>query len=637
MAIWLAAIPWLLFPTLSPVLAAVSLLLLFLAWWGRRPLRSSTPLDGLIAFYVALTAVAFLASPAPEISLPKLTVLLLGVFGYYLALDWLSAPEGLRRLVVILAAAGAGAAFLGFFTVDWPARQAINLRPFTDHLPHLSGSFSLQHNELAHTLLLTLPFAVYLWRRPAARWQRWLASICLALMSLGLLLTQSRGALVGLVAATAAWFLWRRISWRLLLLLLIILVFVGPLLLAGPGSAGGSFGQWVAQLDAASRGGESDTLNWVSRLEIWRVAGEVLRDYPVLGAGLYTFDPVSRANYVYDLVGPDYPLTHAHNLFLQTAVSLGWAGWLTLACLWLAAARGLWRAGRAADAATSHLVSPFAASLAGYLTLNLVDLLEMGQKPGILIWLLLAGCVALARWETEDERRKAKDNFPPSSVFHPSSILPLTPLLLLLLLTPALPRNLANLQLDRWRLAGRAADPGWLTGRLAGDARRLGLLAFVQGDTQAALTAWQTDPQAVSFLENQGRLAVTAGDLAAAFTWYDLGLTLEPTAATTYFWRGLAREKAGEPELALADYQAAAGYAAETHLATEWQARIQAVYGRLLADQGQWATAQVALEQAIQLEPDVAWYYQRLGDVYQQLGDEASATAAYEMARRLDQ
>ncbi|MEW5988796.1 MAG: O-antigen ligase family protein, partial [Chloroflexota bacterium] len=608
---WLLACPWLLFPTLSPTLAAVSLLLLFLVWLARRPGRSSTPLDGLIAFYLALTAVAFLASPLPETSLPKLTVLLLGVFGYYLALDWLSpgvarsetghSTAGLHGLAVVMAAAGAGAALVGLFTVDWPARQVINLRPLTDRLPHLSGPFSLQHNELAHTLLLTLPFAVYLWQRPAARWQRWLAAGCLALLGLGLLLAQSRGAIVGLVAATAAWLLWRRISWRALLTWLLLLVLIGPLLLAGLGAAG-RWNAWVARLDAASRGGGSNSVNWVSRLEIWRVAGEVLGDYPALGAGLYTFDPVSRANYVYDLVGPDYPLTHAHNLFLQTGVSLGWAGWLALAWLWLTAAYGLWRAGRAADTATTRLVRPFAASLVGYLTLNLVDLLEMGQKPGVLIWLLLAGCVAIGwqaaggRWQGASKSTSKNGHLLPATCYLPPATCHLLPVLLLLLLSPTLPRNLANLRLDRWRLAGRAADPFWLAARLEGDTRRLGLLAFQQGDREAALGYWSADPQATLFLENQGRLAVTAGDLTTAFAWYDLGLTLDPTAARLYFWRGLAHEKAGEPELALADYEAAAGRLAAASLSGEWQGRVQAVYGRLLADQGRWKEAQVAFE-----------------------------------------
>ncbi|MCI0396706.1 MAG: O-antigen ligase family protein, partial [Chloroflexi bacterium] len=370
-----------------------------------------------------------------------------------------------------------------------------------------------------------------------------------------------------------------------------------------------------------------EAISWLSRLEIWGNAGRMMADYPVVGAGLYAFDPVSRANYVYQLFSPNSRLTHAHNLALQTGATLGWGGLLALVGLWVVIMAGLWRAGRLlAEPRGRRLAAVLGASLAGYLVFNCFDTITLGQKPGLLVWLVLAGGGALAG---RLERGKA-----PVMPGRWTDLLVAAPLLLFLLLlpTPALARNRANLALDRVRLAG-VAPPAWLTARqFAGDARRAGLITFVRGDTPAALATWRQDPQAVAFLHNQGTLAAYRRDPAAALGWYNLALALEPGAAEVYYWRGATFQAAGATRLALADYERAFYLAPARGLDVSLQARIAFDWGRLLAGNGEWPAAVAILEQAVALDSNVPLYYKYLGDALMAGGDEARAAAAYQKA-----
>jgi tetratricopeptide (TPR) repeat protein len=71
-------------------------------------------------------------------------------------------------------------------------------------------------------------------------------------------------------------------------------------------------------------------------------------------------------------------------------------------------------------------------------------------------------------------------------------------------------------------------------------------------------------------------------------------------------------------------------------LSPDSQAWIYFDWGHLLAQQEEWAAAVEAYEQAIDLRPNLGYYYQALGDVLSRLGDDAGAAAAYDRATVLD-
>jgi O-antigen ligase len=596
--LWLLAAPWLLFPTLAPAVTALALLLLLLARLSQRRINGqffqTTPFDGLIAFFLAMTAVAFVISPLPAVSLPKLTVISLGVFGYYLVQDWAtSEPTCLRPFTALLALVGGGIALIAPFVLEWPSRQIYNLQAITGRLPHLSGSFYINYNEMAGTLILLLPLTLA-WK-PVGRLGRFVGLALVLLMAAVLILTQSRGAFLALATAGGLALLWGRFPVRWLMAALLAPLLLLPLLLAFTSLESSDLSASLATLDANSKSGQVEAVSWLARLEIWRNALEMAADYPVLGAGLYTFAPLSRLNYPYQLIQPNFELAHAHNLMLETAATTGWPAALALAVLWLAAGYGLWQAVRRLPPAERGLARLYSASLICYLAFNLFDALTFGQKPGVIVWFILAGAAGLLR---QGQVRLS-----------PYLVVPSLLLLGLLCLTPALPRNLANQQLDDGRLGGGFDRPATLYDRLQGDARRLGVLAYHLDDRPAALAYWQADPQAVPFLSSQGHQWLEVGRYEEAVAWCTLALALEPTAVWPAFWRGQAYEAMGQTRLALADYEMAAGNSAAAGLSRPWQAHLHYIWGRLLFLEGETAAAHAAWQQAAALNPTIPWRY----------------------------
>ncbi|MCA9937375.1 MAG: O-antigen ligase family protein [Anaerolineales bacterium] len=618
--IWIVALPWLLFPDQLPWLTAgMALLLVGLRvgarlWQGR--FFPPTPLDSFILLYLAFAAISQCFSPVPDAGMPKLFVLIQGVTGYYLIREGVGTPRRQTWLVTGLAGALAVAAALALFTLEWPARQIINLRFLTDRLPHLGGSFTVHFNEMAGLLVLLLPFLLATaWRTRQRPWpQKALACAALVLVGGVLLLTQSRAALISLILAASAAFIWSRRSSRLLPPLLggAALLVIVLLLASGQGQA------WLATLDALSKVGTVTPTSWLVRLEIWRNAAQMLRDYPLFGAGFYAFDATSRANYPFALIGPGFDLTHAHNLWLQTGATLGWPALVTMIALWLTLAHGLWRQG-----SSQPLARLYGASIVGYLAFNCFDLVGLEQKPGIFVWLAMAGGAAL---------------LPPlTAATHPrrTALWRWMPVVTTLLLLPLLPRNLANNTLDQVRLADMPLSPALTAASFTGDARRQGLLAYLRRDLQTAQQFWRLDPQAPLFLQNQGQQAAYAGDYKAAVNWYDMALGVDPTAALSYLWRGVAHETLGEKEQAALDYEFAARYVAQEHLIPPWQPLIYFKWAYASAQNGNNAVALTAIQQAMELEPDNPAYYQLLGDILQALGDTAGAVQAYEKAKTL--
>ncbi len=176
---------------------------------------------------------------------------------------------------------------------------------------------------------MLLPFALTLFFKSRGG-KRWLyAASALGMVAI-LVLAQSRNAyLAALIAALTA-LLWGRIRYVFVMLAIILLALLPFITVSLSDSEDLQEMEFVSALDMGSKFGPSQDQSWLGRLEIWSNAIETMRDYPAVGGGLYTFVPVSRANYVFNVIRPNLDISHAHNLFLQVGTSLGWAGWLAV-------------------------------------------------------------------------------------------------------------------------------------------------------------------------------------------------------------------------------------------------------------------------------------------------------------------
>lgn len=524
--VWLVAVPWLMWPLALPELTGLLLVTLLVLRFVSPRVIPETALNPFLFFYLFFVAAAFLLTPVPAVGLSHLTVTALGVFGFWLIHDWVTIGKGQSHLVVLFGSVGAAVAALVLLLTRIPGVQLVRLGSFAGLGLQAPGDFAIDADLIGGTLLILAPFALgapfaaaRLW--PTARWRHvlFLAPI---LVGVGFVLAPSPAALIGLAVAGLAWYVWGRSGLGTVFVYLLVIVLLMPLAMVAVGDADGPL---VAALTEVGLMPAGASLAWLARLEIWRSGLEMLSDYAVFGAGLNAFVPVSRAHFAYEFAAADANLTHAHNLFLQTAIGLGWAGLMALVGLLGTVAYGTWAAARRKPRRWSSPSRIYGAAIAGYLAFGIFDVISLGQRPAVLLWLVLGGGSALLI------QREVRMNTPVWWRLAPLLVV------VVLLLTPLLPQNLDSWREDQIEIAGRV-DPALELSLLYGDEQGSGLVEEVQGETGQALR--QSLAKLRADVRRQARTVESAVTrVAEALPLEELNRPLEGDWTTFEFWRQL--------------------------------------------------------------------------------------------------
>lgn len=149
----------------------------------------------------------------------------------------------------------------------------------------------------------------------------------------GVLLSRSRGGLaVALVSTVLAMALFSRHRRMMVIAGAVVLVPVALLMWQQVAVPGDRF---------ATESGQLRSLN--SRLPVWEVSTSITRDYPVVGAGMGTFEAVFE---LYRPPGIRGRWDRAHNDWLQLAVEMGWIAAILGLAGTIVVIRSGWRAGR---------------------------------------------------------------------------------------------------------------------------------------------------------------------------------------------------------------------------------------------------------------------------------------------------
>ncbi len=335
------------------------------------------------------------ASAAAKETLKWLELLIL------VAVVWDAAPDRAATgwLLAALFVAGAAEAAWGavqFATGSGPQgfEVAGALRAF--------GHFE-QPNPFGGYLSTILPVAVAVALVPGRGPLRWVAAGSAAVLGVGIFLSQSRGAWLGLgVAGLVGMLTWSRKT-RLLLLPTTGLGILGvALALSGfvPSAILDRLGQTVEYFGVFDvRTVELTTDNWavVERMAHWQAAWYMFLDHPWLGVGVGNYAEAYPNYYLDNWIEP---LGHAHNYYLNTLAELGVLGFglllLALALLF----RGLVGALRASQASASHdrrfwraLVAGILGSFVVFCVHNLFDNLlvhSVNVQMGFLLGLALS-------------------------------------------------------------------------------------------------------------------------------------------------------------------------------------------------------------------------------------------------------
>jgi putative inorganic carbon (HCO3(-)) transporter len=123
-----------------------------------------------------------------------------------------------------------------------------------------------------------------------------------------------------------------------------------------------------------------------SRLDIWSSALRGIQDHFFTGIGLGVFNQVVPARYPYHVVGISFPVSQAHNLFLDIGLAIGIPGLigfvlLLVGCLMLAI-RHLIRGGEGTPVALGII-----GSLVVYLVFGFTDSISLSVPTSFIVWL----------------------------------------------------------------------------------------------------------------------------------------------------------------------------------------------------------------------------------------------------------
>ena len=365
--------------------AAATLVAGWLIWkWRRGREAAHTPIDLPIAALLAAALLSTLTSTDGRLSMETVVGAAAGAIAFYFLLDVVRSPTLRSALVdavlfVAILACGVGLHRLARWYVDLPpALQTAAWRSLGREVPPPRLSLLGNPNTLAAYLVLVLPLGVHRWTRIRARLGRLLGAVALLAGLLVLLLTQSRGGVVGLLGAalTGLWSVRKQIGRRQRAVL------IGLLLLAVVGGG----------LVLLQRGFDPSAGSDEVRLECWRVAFVVMRKHPLLGSGPGTFG--QQLIRYRDPLRLREEFAHAHSMYFTVAAEMGWLG--LLAAGWLAEAFIAALRRGASPGAGFTLDRASIAGLAGWGVHGLVD--SFLDKPAIsLLAFLLAALVLSIR------------------------------------------------------------------------------------------------------------------------------------------------------------------------------------------------------------------------------------------------
>ncbi len=385
--LWVFAVPLLFasnlpFPILLGALGTVPLF-----WLARRIARGawsvSTPLDLPLALLLCLGIVGIAVSNERQTSLRLYAELVGGVALYYGIVNGMTTTR-VERGAWVLVALGIGMGVTGLAGLRY-SEKFLEIPLIYQYLPKYDFSFlnprGFTPNIVAGALapLAVFTFGLGMTQTPTRRFfLLLLAFFFLAVVTL----TQSRGALAGIVAAVGiVLLLWLRHSRWLLPLILIGMIAIVALF---------SLTNFVNEILV-----NESSASATERLELWDRSAQIMRDFPFTGIGIGTFEPTVRTLYPLLQSNPGAPQPHAHNFYLQMGLDYGIGGMVAYLGLVTGAVLAGWRAVVRTPRTDCQWLA--LALVGGYLVFlihSLLDAVGVSTKVSTVIWFLLGLLIA---------------------------------------------------------------------------------------------------------------------------------------------------------------------------------------------------------------------------------------------------
>jgi O-antigen ligase len=364
------------------------------------------PMLGWMVVLLLVYLVSALFSSDTTVSWDAVVIFLVEGFGlYFLLINVIRTPEMLRLATWVLLASGAlvsvpaihqvvtenyDFSYFGFAQADSAIRTGVTTLTGEVLQPRMAGPIG-ETNRFAQVMLMLVPLGLFRVVGETSLGLRILAGLMTVAVTLGVVLSFSRGGAVGLVALVAALVVLRMVRVRYVLVMLVLLAVIVV-----------SFPQYFDRVTSLAAGlGEAAPASEVDNSLLSRAteslaAALVMADHPVVGVGPGMF-PVfyeEYANVVGLLVRNDAE-RQAHNLYLGLGAEIGIPGLIVFLIIGFLTMRMLLRARRASIVRRpdlERLATPFLLALFTYYVTGMFLHLSFGR----FYWLMLAVAGAAA-------------------------------------------------------------------------------------------------------------------------------------------------------------------------------------------------------------------------------------------------
>jgi len=370
--------------------ALIPVMLARFALHGR--LWTFTPLD---VFMIVLVVLCILSVYTAPYSSRGLRMLIRPLFGMALVLflvEWARRSGSLRGPLLVTALMGVLIGAVGLGATQW-TEKSIDFSAVLDMLPDWQPFFvagGINPNEIAGAMTFLIPITLIMIVYPLPWVWRVLGGLAFLMMSVALILGQSRFAIagvagvLGLIAVLALPGRWRVIT----LVGVGLFALIQAVLLFNLIPTGDSDGIGLSSRDLATSS---------QRLDIWDSAVGITEAHPLTGVGMnrFRYFEVARDFPIigWDIPDPEDPESfrrrrppHAHNLFFQITTDLGLPGLLAFVGLYITAAYMTWRTWVQGDRSTRLLAFSLFAGLLAHTAYGMGDAIPIWDRFAFLFW-----------------------------------------------------------------------------------------------------------------------------------------------------------------------------------------------------------------------------------------------------------
>jgi putative inorganic carbon (HCO3(-)) transporter len=339
-----------------------------------------TPIDISVLLLLILLPLNLWITAMPAITYPQVYRLLSGVILLYAMVNWGRTTRRIRLLVVGTILATLFLALFATVSVEWAQQKLLFIPAAIYDRFTLLVKDTVQHNIMAGSLIIlypiTLGLLLFAWKELRS-WYRSLLVIVAMVGLLILILTQSRGAILALLAVIL---ILMSLRWKRGWIAILVSMAIGA----------AAIGYLGIDKSLAMLASGVSLEGLAGRLEVWSRAIYMIQDFPITGVGMGLFGRVTDLVYPFFLNAAG-SVPHAHNLILQVAADLGIPGliaWLSILSLIIVMSFQLYRYGRQrADQWTAGLGAGLLCSQAALIVHGLLDAPTWGGvRPAPIVW-----------------------------------------------------------------------------------------------------------------------------------------------------------------------------------------------------------------------------------------------------------